>query len=162
MSAAVVLLLLLAGLSEAVGRILPLVARRPTVSRAPVVGMLITGTFVDGTVIGLWPVSAVGLVALLFPASGISADAGWSPVLLAPLVFSAVLAFPLLGPFLHFVLFVAVGAGLSSTIATAMDVGWWAAAGCVGVAGLVLALTVEGVRRLVVAVTLRQAPAVTA
>ena len=161
MSAIVVLLLLLAGLSEAVGRILPLVARRPTVARAPVVGMLFTGAFVDGSVIALWPVTSGVLAGTLFASSGIGAVAGWTPTLLAPLLFSAVLAFPLLGPFLHFALFVGVGAGLSGALAGAQGIDWWAAAGCVGVAGVVLALTVEGVRRLVVAVTLRRAPVVT-
>jgi hypothetical protein len=35
--------------------------------------------------------------------------------LVAPLIFTAVLAFPLLGPFLHLLLFIAVGAGLAQS-----------------------------------------------
>ncbi len=163
MSPIVVLLLLVAGLSEAVGRILPLIARRPGVSRAPVVGLLVTGAVVDGAVFALWPLSAGALAGLVVPASvDDAAWLFWTPALLVPLVFSAVLAFPLLGPVLHLLLFVGVGAGLAGSLATAAGLDWWLAAGCVAVAGIALGLAVEGVRRVVIAISLTRAPEATA
>ncbi|MFJ9558991.1 hypothetical protein ACIRQQ_02980 [Streptomyces fuscichromogenes] len=86
----------------------------------------------------------------------------WTPGVVAPLVLAAVLAFPFLGPLLHFLLFVGVGAGLVGPLAAASGLGWWSAAGCVAVAGLGLGLAVETVRRLVVRVsaTESQEPAV--
>lgn len=163
MSFVVVLLLLLAGLSEAVGRILPLIARRPSVSRTPVVGLLTAGAVIDGAVFALWPLTAGALAGLVFPAAAHdAAGLSWTPGLLAPLLFSAVLAFPLLGPLLHLLLFVGVGAGLSGSLATATGLDWWGAAGCVAVAGIALALAVEGVRRLVITISTPRAPAVTA
>ena len=163
MSVLVVVLLLVAGLSEAVGRILPLIARRPSASRAPVVGLLATGTVVDGGVFALWPLTAGALAGLVVPAS--ADDAAWlmwTPGLLVPLVFSAVLAFPLLGPVLHFLLLVGVGAGLAGSLAMAAGLDWWVAAGCVAVAGIALGLAVEGVRRVVIAFSIPRAPEVTA
>jgi hypothetical protein len=68
MSLVVVLLLLLAGLSEAVGRILPLIARRPGVSRTFVVGLLATGALVDSAVFPLWPLGTWALAVLMLPA----------------------------------------------------------------------------------------------
>jgi hypothetical protein len=149
----VVVLLLLAGLSEAVGRILPLIARRPGVSRTFVVGLLATGALVDGAVFALWPLSTWALAGLVLTASAHN-DTGlmWTPGLLAPLVFAAVLAFPLLGPLLHLLLFVGVGVGLASSLAATTGLDWGVAAGCVAVAGVGLALAVEAVRRLVMTV----------
>ncbi|MDX3248104.1 hypothetical protein [Streptomyces sp. ME18-1-4] len=75
--------------------------------------------------------------------------------MVAPLVLAAVLAFPLLGPLLHLVLFLGVGAGLVGPLAAESGVGWWSAAGCVAGAGLGLA--VETVRRLVVRISATEA-----
>jgi hypothetical protein len=150
MSPAVVVLLLFAGLSEAAGRILPLVARRSGTSRTVAVGLLLTGTLVDAAVFALWPLTAWILAELVLPVPlhGVAAPA-WTPGLVAPLMLAAVLAFPLLGPLLHLLLLVGVGAGLAGPLAAATGLGWWAAAGCLAVAGVGLALAVEAVRRLV-------------
>lgn len=148
MSPTVVVLLVLAGLSESAGRVLPLLARRPRLSRRLVAGLMVTGTVVEGTVIALWPVAAWTLADLVgAPLPGTSGLA-WTPALVAPLLLSAVLAFPLLGPFLHLLLVAGVGAGLVAPLATASGLGWWAAAGCVAAAGIGLAATVDVVRRL--------------
>ncbi|TQM36931.1 hypothetical protein [Pseudonocardia cypriaca] len=150
MSPAVVVLLLLAGLSEALGRLLPVIARRSGTSRSVVAGLLLTGAVVEGTVFALWPLTAWSLARLVQPAPPPDVVVpAWTPGQLAPLVLAAVLAFPLLGPLLHLLLLVAVGAGLAGPLGAATGLGWWAAAGCVAVAGLGLALAVEAVRRLV-------------
>jgi hypothetical protein len=156
----VVVLLLLAGLSEAAGRLLPLVARRPGLSRIFVVGLLLTGAFVEAAVIALWPLTAWTVAELVLPASMPGAGGGlrWTPGLVAPLLLAAVLAFPLVGPLLHLLLLVGVGAGLAAALATATGLGWAAAAGCVAVAGLGLAVAVEAVRRLVGAIIATGAP----
>jgi hypothetical protein len=154
----VVVLLLFAGFSEAVGRILPLIARRPVVSRTPVLGLLSAGALIDAAVFALWPVSAGALASLVTASASDAAALVWTPELLAPLLFAAVLAFPLLGPFFHLLLVIGVAAGLSASLATATGLEWWVAAGCVAVAGLGLALAVEGVRRLVITISLRSLP----
>ena len=64
MSPVVVALLLFAGLSEAAGRILPLVARRPGMSRTFVAGLLLPGGLVEGAVFALWPLTAWTLAEL--------------------------------------------------------------------------------------------------
>jgi hypothetical protein len=153
MSPAVVILLLLAGLSEAVGRLLPLIARRSGTSRAVVAGLLLAGSLVEGAVFALWPLTAWTLAELVspHPSPGVSAPA-WTPGLLAPLLLAAVLAFPLLGPLLHALLLVGVGAGLAGPLAEATGLGWWAAAGFLAVAGVGLTVVVEAVRRLVVTI----------
>ncbi|MEV4537752.1 hypothetical protein AB0J82_28640 [Asanoa sp. NPDC049518] len=155
MSPLVVILLLLAGLSEAVGRVLPVVAARSGVSRTRAAGLITAGAVVEGAVFALWPLSAWAVATLVVPTDG--AALVWSPGLLAPLLLSAVLAFPLLGPFLHLALFVGVGAGLTGALAPLVGLGWWTAAGCVAVAGVGLGVTVEVVRRL--AAWLNTAPA---
>lgn len=151
MSAAVVVLLLLAGLSEAVGRLLPVIARRAGTSRRVVAGLLLTGAVVEGTVFALWPLTAWTLAQLVLPAPALPhvVAPAWTPGLVAPLVLAAVLAFPLLGPLLHLLLLAGVGAGLAGPLAATTGLGWWAAAGCVAVSGFGLALAVEAVRRLV-------------
>lgn len=151
MSPAVVVLLLVAGLSEAIGRLLPVIARRAGASRPIVAALLLTGTVVEGTMIALWPLTAWTVAQLVLPTPAIphAGAPGWTPGLVAPLVLAAVLAFPLLGPFLHLLLLVGVGAGLAGALAAATGLGWWAAAGCVAIAGAGLALAVEVVRRLV-------------
>jgi hypothetical protein len=146
----VVALVLLAGLSESAGRVLPLLARRSELSRSMAVGFLITGTLVEATVIAVWPTAAWFLAGLVQPAD--AADAArlaWTPHLVAPLVLAAIIAFPLLGPALHLVLLVAVGVGLTDPLATSTGLNWGAAAGCVAVAGVGLAAAVAAVRRLV-------------
>ena len=153
MSPAVVVLLLFAGLSEAAGRILPLVARRHGTPRTIVIGLLLAGALVEGAMFALWPLTAWTLAELVLPAPppGVAAPA-WTPALVAPLMLAAVLAFPLLGPLLHMLLLVGVGAGLAGPLAAATGLGWWAAAGCVAIAGVGLAVAVEAVRRLVVTI----------
>jgi hypothetical protein len=46
-------------------------------------------------------------------------------------------------------LLVGVGAGLVAPLAATTGLGWWAAAGCVAVAGAGLAAAIDVVRRLV-------------
>lgn len=146
----VVVLVLIAGLSEAAGRVLPMASRRPGMSRTLVVGLLLTGTLVEATVIALWPLTAWTLAdAVLSTPPPDAAGLLWTPGLVAPLVLAAVLAFPLLGPMLHLLLLVGVGAGLAGVVADATALGWGAAAGCVAAAGAGLAVAVELVRRLV-------------
>ncbi|MFF4878694.1 hypothetical protein [Micromonospora sp. NPDC000668] len=159
MSPVVAILLLLAGLSEAAGRLLPVVARLPSVSRTRVVGLMLAGALVDGAVFALWPLSAWTLAELALPTSP-SDEAAliWTPGMAAPLLLAAVLAFPLLGPLLHLVLMVGVGAGLAAALTTVAGLGWWDAAGCVAIAGIGLGVAVEGVRRLVVRLNTRRAP----
>jgi hypothetical protein len=154
MSTAVVILLLFAGLSEAAGRVLPLVARRSGVSRTRAVSLMLAGAVVEGAVFALWPLSAWTLAELLLPAAPSDETVlVWTPALAAPLLLAAVLAFPLLGPLLHLVLLAGVGTGLATALATALatvaGLGWWVAAGCVAVTGIGLAVAVEAVRRLV-------------
>ncbi|MEI5522161.1 hypothetical protein WB401_03130 [Streptomyces brasiliscabiei] len=163
MTTAVVLLLVFAGLSEAAGRIVPLVSRRPGMSRTFVAGLLVAAGLVEGAVLALWPLTAWTLAELLPSAPPPESGLSWTPSLLVPLLLSAVLAFPLLGPLLHLVLFVGVGvgAGLAGSLATASGLGWWTAAGCVAVAGTGLGVTVEAVRRLVVRVSATRTPEVT-
>ncbi|MEV0220939.1 hypothetical protein [Streptomyces sp. NPDC050704] len=153
MSAAVVALLLLAGVSEAAGRIMPLAVRRPGMSRPFVAGLLLAAGLVEAAVLALWPLTAWTLAELVLAPPPPGAELVWTPGLVAPLVFAAVLAFPLLGPFLHLLLFVGVGAGLSGPLATATGMGWWSAAGCVALAGAGLGVAVEAVRRLVVRIS---------
>lgn len=147
----VIALLLIAGLSEAIGRVLPLVARRPRLSRPLVVGLLLTGTLIEATVIALWPLTAWTLAEQL-PEFTPDVTLKWTPGLIAPLVFAAVLAFPMLGPLLHLLLLMGVGAALAGALATAAGLSWVLAACCVTAAGLGLALAVELVRRVVAAV----------
>ncbi|WP_026365857.1 hypothetical protein [Promicromonospora sukumoe] len=147
MPTAVVVLLVLAGLSESAGRVLPLVARRPRLSPGFLVLLMTTGTVVEGTVVALWPLTAWTLAELVGgPLAGPALT--WTPALVAPMLLAAVLAFPLLGPALHLLLVVGVGAGLAGPLAAASGLGWWAAAACVAGAGLGLAGAVEVVRRV--------------
>ncbi|WP_427917323.1 hypothetical protein [Streptomyces sp. cg40] len=149
MSSTVVVLLLFAGVSEAAGRILPLVAGRPGMSRSFVAGLLLPAGIVEGVVFALWPLTAWTLAEVVVPSPPPGTALVWTPGLAAPLVLAAVLAFPWLGALLHFVLFVGVGAGLVGPLATASGLGWWSAAGCVAATGTGLGLAVEAVRRLV-------------
>jgi hypothetical protein len=154
----VVVLLLFAGLSEAAGRILPLLARRPGMSGRLVAGSLLAAGLVEAAVFALWPLTAWTLAELVMstPPSGDGLE--WTPGLVAPLVLSAVLAFPLLGPLLHLLLLVGVGAGLADPLAAATGLGWWSAAGCGAGAGAGLGVAVEAVRRLVVRISAPRTP----
>ncbi|WP_433158534.1 hypothetical protein [Kribbella sp. CA-247076] len=146
----VVALILLAGLSEAAGRVLPLVSRRPGMSRPLVASLLLVGALIEATVIALWPLTAWTLAGLV-DSSARTDTSGlvWTPALVAPLVLAGILAFPWLGPLLHLLLLAAVGVNLAGALADAGGLGWWIAAACVTVAGVGLALAVELVRRLV-------------
>ncbi|GAA1587201.1 hypothetical protein GCM10009789_45920 [Kribbella sancticallisti] len=147
---AVVVLCLLAGLSEAAGRVLPLVARRPGMSRTLVIGLLLAGALIEGAVIALWPLVTWTLAELMMPtAAADTAGLVWTPGLIAPLVLAAILAFPLLGPLLHLLLIAAVGVSLTGPLADATGLDWGLAAVCVAAAGLGLAVAVDLVRRLV-------------
>jgi hypothetical protein len=153
MSPAVVVLLLFAGWSEAAGRILPLAVRRPGMSRTVVAGSLLAAGLVEAAVFALWPLTAWTLAELVLSTPPPGAGLVWTPDLVVPLVLAAVLAFPLLGPLLHLLLLVGVGAGLVGPLVSATGLGWWLAAGCVAVAGAGLGVTVEAVRRLVVRIS---------
>ena len=159
MSPTVAVLLLFAGLSEAAGRVLPVVASRSGMSRTRAAGLMLAGAVVEGAVFALWPLSAWTLAELVLPAPpSEEVVLAWTPGLLAPLLLAAVLAFPLLGPLLHLMLLVGVGAGLADALATTAGLGWWTAAGCVAIAGAGLAVTVEAVRRLVARLSTTRAP----
>ncbi|MFD3586993.1 hypothetical protein [Streptomyces sp. NPDC058683] len=158
MSIAVALLLLFAGLSEAAGRILPMTARRPGMSRPAVSALLLAGGLAEGAVFALWPPTAETLAELVHSPPPAGGGLEWTPALVAPLMLAAVLAFPLLGPLFHLLLFVGVGAGLAGPLAAATGLGWWSAAGCVAVAGVGLGVAVEAVRRLVVRISAPETP----
>jgi hypothetical protein len=159
MSPVVIVLLLLAGLSESAGRILPLIARRPGVPRSHAIRLLLTGALIEGAVFALWPLTSSILAEPLLSATPSSEAAlNWTPGRLAPLVLAAILAFPLLGPLLHLLLLVGVGAGLAAPLAAATGLGWWAAALCVAVAGAGLGTAVEIVRRLVANISATRTP----
>ena len=157
MPAVVLALVVLAGLSEAAGRVLPIVARRAHVSAPFVAALMLTGTVVEATMIALWPLVAVAVAGLMDASTTVVL--GWTAATVAPLVLAAVLALPLVGPFLHAALLVAVGTVMAGRLADASGLGWWEAALCVAVAGLGLAGVVGGVRYLMarlVAVGLRR------
>ncbi|WP_040569103.1 hypothetical protein [Microbacterium yannicii] len=154
MSPAVVALLILAGLSESAGRILPLLSRRASSSRAEIpkpilFSLLLTGAAIDATVFALWPICA-SLLAPLFgaPATG-PAPVNWTVDLIAPLVVAAIISFPLIGPFLHGLLIFGVGLGLLDQLIDATGMPWPAAAGCIAIAGIGLAAFVGLLRVLV-------------
>lgn len=156
MSVGVAVLLVLAGLSESVGRVLPLVARRPKLSPRLVAGLMVTGTVVESTMIALWPLAAWTVADLAQPVVApealplaVTSELAWTPAGIAPLLLAAILAFPLLGPLLHILLVAGVGAGLAGPLATASGLGWWTAAGCIAIAGFGLTATVELIRRLI-------------
>ncbi|CAL9349977.1 hypothetical protein SUDANB176_00453 [Streptomyces sp. enrichment culture] len=158
MSPVVVVLLLFAGMSEAAGRILPLAVRRPGVSRPSLAGVVLAGGVVEGAVFALWPMTAWALAEPVLSSPPPGGELVWTPGLVAPLLLAAVLAFPLLGPLLHLLLLVGVGAGLAGPLASASGLGWEVAAGCVAVAGVGLGVAVEAVRRLVVRISAPRTP----
>lgn len=144
----VLVLLMIAGLSEAAGRVLPLVSRRPGMSRPIVVGLLMAGASIEAAVIALWPLTSWTLAEFLMT-NPRNEELSWTPSLLAPMILAAILAFPWLGPLLHLVLVAGVGAGLAGALVTASGLSWFLAAACVAVAGVGLAAGVDLVRRLV-------------
>jgi hypothetical protein len=73
----------------------------------------------------------------------------WTPTLAAPLMFAAVLAFPLIGPFLHGIVIFCVGLGLVEQLATPSGAEWFLAALLVAVSGIGLAAAVGFVRYVV-------------
>lgn len=145
-------LLLVAGFSEALGRILPLVARRRQVSGTALIRLLTAGTLVQASVFFAWPVVAWTFAALTRPGpvgQSVSPSApAWTAGSVAPLLFCAVLAFPLLGHALHALVLLFAGLALVERLG-AGGIAWWPAAGCVAVAGVGLALVLGGVRRVV-------------
>jgi hypothetical protein len=155
MSPVCAVLIVLAGLSESFGRILPIISRRPNIPARLVGGLLITGTAVEAIIIAAWPLAATTAADLVRTTSGpLSGLDGvealaWTPGSVAPLLLCAVLAFPLLGPVLHSLIFVGVGISLVTPLTTTSGLGWWAAAGCVTVAGIALAAVVATIRHLV-------------
>ncbi|MDT7744538.1 MAG: hypothetical protein QOE59_3616 [Actinomycetota bacterium] len=152
MSVAAGVLLVLAGLSETLGRIVPLVARRHRATRATVVRLLVLGTGIQALVFAAWPLLARTLTCLVrlgtIDGSTVASAPGWTAGSLAPLLFCAVLAFPLLGPALHLLVLVLAGIALSEQLVAA-GTGWWEAACCVAVAGGGLALLLAAARRAV-------------
>jgi hypothetical protein len=148
MSILVTALLVLAGLSEAAGRVLPIAARRPGLSRRLLASLVAAGALVEATVIGLWPVAARA-IADLASSDGAPVGLKWTPELLVPLVLAAVIAFPLLGPLLHAILVVGVGIRLAGRLSAEGDLPWVSAVLYVAAGGLVVAAAVWGVRCLV-------------
>ena len=121
-------------------------------------GLLLAAGLVEAAVLALWPLTAWTLAELVVSSPPPGEGLAWTPGLVAPLMLAAVLAFPLLGPLLHLLLFVGVGAGLAGPLAAATGLGWWGAAGCVAVAGVGLGLAAAAVRRLVVRISTPRTP----
>jgi hypothetical protein len=65
------------------------------------------------------------------------------------MLLAAILAFPLVGPVLHHMLVIGVGATLAGPLAEKSDLDWWSAAGCIAAARVGLAVAVGFVRRLI-------------
>ena len=137
-------LLLLAGLSEAVGRLLPVVSRRPGASERFVIVSLATGALVEAAVFTSWPWVSELLAAQF--AGGDDVAVEWTPRTVAPLLLTAILAFPLIGPFLHTLLISGVGIRLAQVLHAESDTGWWPALACVAAAGIGLTLAVTAIR----------------
>jgi hypothetical protein len=150
MSGAAGVLVVLAGLSETVGRIVPLVARRHHATRATVIRLLAGGTVIQALLFAAWPLLAWTLAGLIHlgPVGGSLAAPGWTAGSAAPLLFCAVFAFPLLGPALHVVVLALAGLALSEQLAAGGS-DWWPAVGCVAAAAVLLALVLGGIRRAV-------------
>lgn len=140
-------LLLLAGLSEAVGRLLPLASRRPGGSPRFAVISLATGALVEGAIFSSWPWVASQLAERLVVGDGASVE--WTPRLVAPLLLAAILAFPMIGPLLHVALVTGVGISLGQVLNAESDIGWPTALACVAAAGIGLTITVTLVRWVV-------------
>ncbi|MET8521804.1 hypothetical protein [Nocardioides sp. NPDC004968] len=138
----VAVLLLLSGLSEAVGRLLPVVSRRPGASEWFVVISLATGALVEAAVFTSWP----WVSELLASRLGGEVAIEWTSRMVAPLLLAAILALPLIGPFLHTLLITGVGIRLAQVLHAESDIGWWPALMCVAVAGIGLTGAVTAIR----------------
>jgi hypothetical protein len=142
-------LLVVAGLSETAGRIVPLVVRRHHASRASVIRLLLAGTVVEAMVFALWPLVGWILAESVRDGPPYGAAPTWTTGSAAPLLLTGTLAFPLLGPALHFVVLVLAGTALAGDLAAASRLDWWSALACVACSGVVLAVLVGCVRRSV-------------
>ena len=140
-------LLVLVGLSETVGRIVPLVVRRHRASRASVVRLVVAGTVVEALVFALWPLTAWTLAGLVLDRVPHGGAPTWTVGSLAPLLLTGILAFPLLGPALHLFVLALAGMALAGDLAAETGLGWWSALAAVGVAALVLTGLLRAVRR---------------
>jgi hypothetical protein len=144
MSVATMLLLLGAGFSETAGRILPIVARRPTTSSSALVTLFVSGTVVEAVGFAVWPALAGVLLAAAGHPVG---DTTWPAGVLVVLLFAALLAFPFLGPALHLLVALIAGVGLTDHLASGTS--WAAPATAVAVAGVTLWLATVGLRALI-------------
>ncbi|WP_433782116.1 hypothetical protein ACQPX6_19640 [Actinomycetospora sp. CA-101289] len=144
-----------AGFSETVGRVLPLLVRRHGASPGALARLLVAGTVVEAAVFALWPLAA-GALARVGGGAGVAVGTvSWTVAGALPLLLCAVLAFPLLGPALHLAVIVGVGAGLADRLVAA-GAGWWPAVGGVVAAAAGLALLLGGLRRVVATVGARR------
>ncbi len=142
-------LLLLAGLSETAGRIVPLVVRRHHASRGSVIRLVLAGTVVEAMVFALWPLTGWVLAGLVVHRSPYGVAPVWTTGSVAPLLLAGTLAFPLLGPALHVVVLAVAGTALTGDLAVAANLDRWPALACVACSGLFLAVLVGAVRRAV-------------
>src|SRR5690606_18757946 len=90
----VVALLLIAGLSESAGRILPLISRRASTTRVlvpkPILfGLLITGGVIDSAIFLVWPAWASTLASRFASGSTPNPGVSWTAALAAPLILCA-------------------------------------------------------------------------
>lgn len=151
MSPAVVTLLLVAGLSESAGRILPLISRRASTTRGHVpkpilFGLLITGGVIDSAVFLVWPAWASAVAARVASGSTPNPDVSWTAELAAPLILCAIIGLPLIGPALHALVLLGVSLSLVNVLARDTAMPWAAAAASVTLAGMGLAVSVTLLR----------------
>jgi|GEM_PF-2554887 len=151
MSPTAVALLLIAGLSESAGRMLPLISRRASTTRShvpkPIVfGLLITGGAIDAAIFLVWPTWASALASRLGADSAPSPGVSWTAELAAPLILCAIIGLPLIGPALHALVLLGVSLSLSIVLARDSAMPWGGAAASVAVAGLGLAVSVTLLR----------------
>ncbi|HTN54783.1 MAG TPA: hypothetical protein VLZ82_01270 [Microbacterium sp.] len=151
MTPGAVTLLLIAGLSESAGRILPLISRRASLTRShvpkPIVfGLLLTGGVIDSVVFLVWPGWASALAfrfgAGPMPSPGVS----WTAELAAPLILCAIICLPLIGPALHALVLLGVALSLMVVLTRETGISWITAAASVAIAGIGLALSVTVLR----------------
>jgi len=147
----VVTLLVIAGLSESAGRILPLISRRASTTRThvpkPIVfGLLITGGVIDSTVFLVWPAWAGAFASRFGTVPTPNPGVTWTAELAAPLILCAIIGLPLVGPALHALVLLGVSLSLITVMAGETTMSWSAAAASVGAAGVGLALSVTLLR----------------
>lgn len=151
MSPAVVALLLIAGLSESAGRMLPLISRRAATTRShvpkPIIfGLLFTGGAIDSAIFLVWPAWASALASRFGAGSTVSPGVSWTAELAAPLILCAIIGLPLIGPALHALVLLGVSLSLITVLARATAMPWGGAAASVAVAGIGLAASVAVLR----------------